>query len=119
MPIKAISTYTALVSAGNFVNKNEAIRNDFAQQRFKIIVNLKDFRYEENSYYIRDSSSDPDNFLFYSGCKVNYGKSNTSDNRFTAAYLGTWNGNSAEHIKDNYFGDSSVFEFGTCQKTYD
>lgn len=89
---------------------------------------------EESSYFIRKPEDDPKSWInyFWNGCSryksqqgtssVNCYKSDSSKTftldldtmRFTYSYAGSWHNKS----KNGYYGDSSVFAFGTCKKYY-
>jgi hypothetical protein len=90
---------------------------------------------EESSYFIREPGTDPKKGSTYinSGCtsykvnKDNYRSIRCYETepsssfsldletmRFTYSYEGTWNAKP----ENGYYGDSSVFAFGTCKKYY-
>ena len=90
--------------------------------------------WEEGSYYFRNISSDPNTIVSWHSCSATKWSDNWSDDgggidchsdakhflfnpgtgRFTYAYLGSWH----EKVKNDYYGDSSIFAFGTCKEYY-
>ena len=88
---------------------------------------------EKSSYFIREPGNDPKEMTIYvkNGCTsykvqgkesiVCYEAENSTTfslylntMRFTYSYAGSWNGTH----KNGYYGDSSVFAFGTCKKYF-
>lgn len=118
----------------NFNTKRDAIKATYEKTYLKI-VDIGKFRIEEKSYSLRKSDQDPNNFLIYSQCESFFddGKLesischdssrlfgyNANNNRFTYSEIGSWHSNSKKNFNDQYYGDSSFFSFGSCQKTYD
>lgn len=108
-------------------------RSQFEKQIMKQKV-WDDMTVEEGSYFIREPSSDPkkpSTYFIGNNCESWKTASEAliscyvSDNgktfqfdpvtgRFTYSYAGSWH----EEVSDGYYGDSSSFAFGTCQKYY-
>lgn len=93
-----------------------------------------DFVSETGSYFIREPSVEPESLMatMYA-CKAIKAEDATiitcygdglglgktfqfmpGTGRFTFSYSGTWH----NKVKDNYYGDSSSFAFGTCKEYY-
>ena len=88
---------------------------------------------EKSSYFIREPENDPKEtgLYFRNGCtsyKIQKNKSivcyegssyatfflDLNTMHFTYSHAGSWNGEQ----RNGYYGDSSVFAFGTCKKYY-
>jgi len=111
-----------------FLKRNE-LEKEYLNQ-----VLLDFMTIEHSSYFIRQPSDDPNDYLTYISCQgcsalkddkhtsincyTNYsGKTfqfNVTSGRFTYSYAGTWH----EEVLDGYYGDSSSFVFGTCKQYY-
>jgi len=93
---------------------------------------------EKNTYAVRDAASDPSSAGSWTPCNLTtfsdfYGQKqivctprdnfpdklfrlNLDTKKFVRVYLGSWD---APPFKDGYYGDDSVFSFGTCRPYYD
>jgi len=61
------------------------------------------------------TASNGDSISCYVGDQRTHFQFNMKTKRFVYAYLGTWD----DPVKDAYYGDSSIFAFGTCKEYYD
>ena len=115
----------------------DLIRNQ--RENNAVIVHEKDFISEKSTYFIRTPEIDPKDFMaVHEKCTIisvsvegqksaketmycfdgNSRKQfilNLNEMRFSYSYLGSWE-LTQEH--PNYYGDSSIFAFGTCKKYF-
>lgn len=112
----------------------EVLRRNELEKEFLDKQVFNSLTIEKGSYFIREPSNDPNDVITYLGgdhctalknnkyasinCHVGtFAKTfqfNLTTGRFTYSFSGTWN----EEVKDGYYGDSSLFVFGTCKQYY-
>lgn len=63
---------------------------------------------------VKDGSMDSGSISCYEGDSRKTFNFNSNSGRFTYSYAGTWDSGQ----KDNYYGDSSYFIYGTCKEYY-
>jgi len=114
-------------------NDPSKLREEFENRIMKQEIIPETAIIEKSSYFIREPENDPKEMMIYvhNGCTSYKIQENGSivcyeaDNsktfsinlktmRFTYSYAGSWGGTQ----ENGYYGDSSVFAFGTCKKYY-
>lgn len=104
----------------------------FERKLFDDSNSVDDFIFEDDSYFLRGASADPDDSLTYYLSDCSYIKRHSSSKtiscdsprkfvldlvtmRFVTSYLGTWH---SSNKSSDYAGDSAVISYGMCRKYY-
>lgn len=122
------------LSVKEYSTKRDAIKALY-EKKFLKISDVGKFRIEQNSYSLRETSNDPAFFWSYAKCSSTFDEGklysiscqndsemfsyNAENNRFVYSRIGTWHSNPKKKMSEGYYGDSSAFSYGTCQRTFD
>ncbi|WP_157035519.1 hypothetical protein [Marinobacter psychrophilus] len=134
IPQKAVFEMKSKEIVALLGNDEDRVREEVERSYMKQEIYSEDFVSEKSSYFIRESDDNPEKvstYLSNHSCSAakfkkdfdincyegDGGKTfqfNSKTGRFAYSYAGSWHSES----ENNYYGDSSIFVFGSCKEYY-